>query len=117
MRQNQKDVKRKNRTLKEVALLLLKFDGWQLSEDGTGKTPKGQECSVEFVRCNTYKQTKEIDRTVLVELWKKKGAKVLLLSDPDGTYYFWLDAIKDQVTSKDGVVYIQESLASIVQRF
>ena len=121
MQQNPKEVdprRRKNRTLEEVAMLLLNMDGWELSLYGdfyTGKTPKAQDCTVRFLRL--HDANKMVDINIVKELWESKGSRILIISDAEGTFYYWLDVIKPELKTDGKKIHFPEKLSSIKQNF
>jgi hypothetical protein len=121
MKQHQKEEdprRRKNRTLEETAMLLLNMDGWELFlSDGffKGKTPKGQGCTVKFLKL--HDGDKMVDINIVKELWESKGSRILMISDTEGTFYYWLDVIKPELKTDGKKIHFPEKLSSIKQKF
>tara|TARA_R110002050_G_scaffold55230_14_gene124792 strand:- start:1411 stop:1821 length:411 start_codon:yes stop_codon:yes gene_type:complete len=87
---------------KAVILLLNTFDGWKLEHaggneifDASGLTPKGRRCVIEMKFRTKYYEDKMLEvkkYNGLMEL-DKDIIKIYFVSDPEGTYMFWLDGI------------------------
>ena len=117
------------------------FDDWKLQwcgnenkcYDAYGYTPKGNKCVIEMKFRKKYYKTKLIEKDKLDCLMKlpKDVVKIYFVSDPKGTYYFWLNKLEDmEVMSKrcpsttfwrkhrieKQVYMLDESLASVVNR-
>ena len=91
--------------LEKAVVLLLNFDGWNLKHtggdytfyDAEGFTPKGKRCVIEMKFRTKYYETKmlEVDKyNRLMEL-PDSVVKIYFVSDPKGTYFFWLDGIEE----------------------
>ena len=117
------------------------FNGWQLEwcgdenkcYDARGITPKGKKCVVEMKFRNKYYKSKLIEKYKFDELMKldEDIVKIYYVSDPKGTYYFWLDKLvdlkiiqkrcpkttlwNDNKIKKD-VYLLDEDLASIIHK-
>jgi hypothetical protein len=90
---------------KIVVEFLNRFDGWELEwtggkfevYDAKGYTPKGKKCVIEMKFRDKYYETKMLEvkkYNALMEL-DSDIVKIYFVSDPEGTYMFWLDGIKD----------------------
>lgn len=81
------------------------FDGWKLEwvgdknlcYDAKGVTPKGHKCVIEMKFRKKYYKTKLIEKDKLDRLMKlpQDVVKIYYVSDPKGSYYFWLNKLKD----------------------
>ena len=81
------------------------FDDWKLEwcgdenlcYDARGYTSKGHKCVIEMKFRKKYYKTKLIEKYKMDELLKlpKDVVKIYFVADPKGTYYFWLDKLKD----------------------
>ncbi len=126
---------------KAVILLLNSFDGWDLKHtgesysyyDAEGYTPKGRKCVIEMKFRKKYYETKmlEVEKyNRLMEL-PDDVVKIYFVSDPQGTYFFWLDGIEalksvekycprttmwDSRKKKKEVYLLTEDLASYVHK-
>ena len=86
----------------KAVVTLLNFDGWNLEHtgenyeyyDAKGTTPKGIQCVMEMKFRKTYYDTKIIEKAKFDKLIKHDAA-FYLVSDPKGTYIFWLNDLKD----------------------
>ena len=89
----------------EKALVtLLNFDGWDLEwcgkgfehYDAIGKTPKGFDCVVEMKFRNKYYEDKMLEKYKYDKLFEmdKSIVKLYFISDPKGSYMFWLNKLK-----------------------
>tara|TARA_R110000764_G_scaffold17717_2_gene48504 strand:- start:969 stop:1391 length:423 start_codon:yes stop_codon:yes gene_type:complete len=88
---------------KAVILLLNKFDGWELTHTGSGSsfydaegyTPKGRKCVIEMKFRKKYYEDKmlEVDKYNRLMALPEDIVKIYFVSDPEGTYFFWLDGI------------------------
>jgi len=89
----------------EKALVtLLNFDKWELEWcgggyehfDAKGKTPKGFECVVEMKFRNKYYEDKMLEKYKYDKLFEmnKDIVKLYFISDPKGSYMFWLNKLK-----------------------
>jgi hypothetical protein len=117
------------------------FDDWQLEwvgdknlpYDAIGKTPKGDECVIEMKFRKTYYETKLLEKKRFDNLMKlpKKVIKIYFVSDPKGSYWFWLNKLQElnifnkrfpETTHWSGskikkeVYLLDESQASLVNR-
>ena len=100
-----KELKTTHKFEKAVVLFLNTFDDWKLKHTGVhnelydaeGLTPKGKKCVIEMKFRKKYYDTKMIEVTKFDELMalNKDIVKIFFVSDPKGTYMFWLDGIKD----------------------
>ncbi len=89
---------------KAVILILNNFDGWQLEHTGSsrkcydaiGLTPKGRKCIMEMKFRNKYYKDKmlEADKFNCMMNEDKDVVKIYFVSDPKGTYMYWLDGIE-----------------------
>jgi hypothetical protein len=89
---------------KAVILLLNTFDNWNLEHTGStnkvydaiGMTPKGRKCVIEMKFRTKYYETKMLEVHKYDNLMKldKDVIKIYFVSDPEGTYFYWLDGIK-----------------------
>lgn len=90
--------------LENAVVLFLNWEGWELTHTGEGYsyydaegfTPKGRKCVIEMKFRSKYYETKmlEVDKyNHLMEL-PEDVVKIYLVSDPKGTYFFWLDGIE-----------------------
>lgn len=81
------------------------FNGWQLEwvgdqnlcYDVRGLTPKGFKCVIELKFRKTYYKQKLLEKYKYDRLMKlpKDVIKLYFVSDPKGSYFFWLDKLKD----------------------
>lgn len=87
---------------KAVILLLNQFDGWELKHcggnkvyDAEGLTPKGRRCVIEMKFRTKYYPTKMLEVKKYNSLMQldREIVKIYFVSDPRGTYMFWLDGI------------------------
>ncbi len=89
----------------EKALVtLLNFDKWELEWcgggyehfDAKGKTPKGFDCVVEMKFRNKYYEDKMLEKYKYDKLFEmnKDIVKLYFISDPKGSYMFWLNKLK-----------------------
>jgi hypothetical protein len=87
-----------------VILFLNTFDGWKLNHtksseiyDAVGLTPKGRKCVIEMKFRNKYYEDKMLEKKKYDNLMKLDDdiVKIYFVSDPQGTYMYWLDGIKD----------------------
>ena len=130
-----------NKFEKAFVMMLNTFDDWQLEwvgdknlcYDAIGVTPKGNKCVVEMKFRKKYYETKMLEvkkYNALMEL-DSDIVKIYFVSDPQGSYWFWLDKLKDikvfekscPTTSYWGnnkiqkeVFLLKEELASIVDK-
>jgi hypothetical protein len=90
---------------KALVKMLNVFDGWKLewlgsknlSYDAAGYTPKGNKCVVEMKFRKKYYDTKMIEKKKYDALMSLPDdiVKIYFVSDPKGSYWFWLDKIKE----------------------
>tara|TARA_R110002153_G_scaffold4216_2_gene20256 strand:+ start:236 stop:658 length:423 start_codon:yes stop_codon:yes gene_type:complete len=124
-----------------VILILNKFDGWDLTHtggsysyyDAEGYTPKGRKCVIEMKFRNKYYEDKmlEVDKYNRLMTLPDDIVKIYFVSDPEGTYFFWLDGIDklksvekycprttmwDNSKKKKEVYLLTEDLASYVNK-
>jgi len=101
-----------NKFEKAFVLFLNTFDNWKLDwvgkknlpYDAMGYTPKGNKCVVEMKFRTKYYETKMIEKKKYDLLMSLPGdvAKIYFVSDPKGSYWFWLDKLKElEVLNKD----------------
>ena len=84
-------------------LLLNAFDGWDLEwcgggydhYDARGKTPKGNDCVIEFKFRNKYYQTKmlEVFKYEKLMAMPDNVTKIYNVHDSKGSYMFWLNKL------------------------
>jgi|TARA_R110000796_G_scaffold2888_3_gene11174 hypothetical protein len=97
---------------KALVRILNVFDGWKLEwvgpknlpYDATGYTPKGKKCVVEMKFRTKYYETKMLEKKKYDALMAlpEDVVKMYFVSDPKGSYWFWLDKIKElEVLSKN----------------
>ncbi len=87
---------------KAVIEILNTFDGWDLTHtgegfsrwDAEGLTPKGLECVVEFKFRKKYYPEKLIEKEKYDALIESGKTAIYFVTDPKGSYYFWLNTIK-----------------------
>jgi hypothetical protein len=94
-----------NKLERALVWFLNGFDEWRLEwcgdknlcYDAIGKTPKGHKCVIEMKFRKKYYKTKLIEKYKMDELMKLPDdvVKIYFVSDPKGTYYFWLNKLKD----------------------
>tara|TARA_R110000823_G_scaffold42397_2_gene111106 strand:+ start:2849 stop:3334 length:486 start_codon:yes stop_codon:yes gene_type:complete len=75
-----------------------------LPYDAVGYTPKGKKCVVEMKFRTKYYETKMIEKKKYDALMALPAdvVKIYYVTDPKGSYWFWLDKIKElEVLSKD----------------
>lgn len=99
------NISKTNEFEKAVILLLNTFDGWNLEHTGAsnkvydaiGTTPKGKKCVIEMKFRKKYYETKMLEVHKYDNLMKldKDVVKIYFVSDPEGTYFYWLDGIKE----------------------
>ena len=90
---------------KAVIKLLNTFDDWQLEwvgdqnlpYDAIGKTPKGADCVFEMKFRKKYYDTKLLEKVKYDRMMgiDEKYVKIYFVSDPKGTYYFWLNKLDE----------------------
>ena len=88
-----------------VILILNGFDDWDLKPtedefscyDAIGITPKGRKCVVEFKFRKKYYETKmlEVKKYNCIMKMPDDYVKLYFVADPEGTYIFWLDGLKE----------------------
>ena len=93
----------KTHQLEKAVILILRLDGWDLTHtggdytfyDAEGYTPKGRKCVMEMKFRNKYYETKmlEVDKYNKLMALPDDIVKIYFVSDPQGTYFFWLDGI------------------------
>jgi hypothetical protein len=127
--------------LEQAVIWFLNFEGWELTHTGSefehydakGITPKGRKCVIEMKFRKTYYETKmlEVKKYEALMSLPEDIVKIYFVSDPKGTYMFWLDGIEklksvkkycprttlwnDQKKSKE-VYLLDENLASYVNK-
>ena len=87
---------------KTVVTFLNTFDGWDLTHtgdgfakwDAEGLTPKGLECVMEMKFRKKHYFDKMLEKDKYDALMKTGKVALYLVSDPKGTYYFWLNKLK-----------------------
>lgn len=94
-----------NKFEKALVLFLNTFDEWKLEwvgdqnlpYDAIGKTPKGLDCVIEMKFRKKYYDTKLIEKKKYDNLMSLNDdtIKIYFVSDPKGSYYFWLNKLKD----------------------
>jgi len=130
-----------NKFEKAFVMMLNTFDDWQLQwvgdqnlcYDAIGLTPKGNKCVVEMKFRKKYYETKMLEvkkYNALMEL-DSDIVKIYFVSDPQGSYWFWLDKLKKLKTFEKScpttsywgnnkiqkeVFLLSEDLASIVDK-
>tara|TARA_R110000744_G_scaffold276282_1_gene389000 strand:- start:40 stop:456 length:417 start_codon:yes stop_codon:yes gene_type:complete len=88
--------------------MLNTFDGWQLDwvgdknlcYDAQGLTPKGGKCVVEMKFRKKHYETKMLEKKkydALMDL-PNDVVKIYFVSDPKGSYWYWLDKLKELKT-------------------
>ena len=92
-----------NKFEKALIWFLNTFDDWDLEwvgdqnlcYDAIGKTPKGNKCVVEMKFRKKYYDTKLIEKKKYDKLMQldQDLVKIYFVSDPKGTYYFWLNGL------------------------
>lgn len=135
------NIKRTNKFEKAFIWFYNSFDGWQLEwvgdknlpYDAIGKTPMGEDCVIEMKFRKTYYDTKLIEKKRFDNLMKlpKKVVKIYFVSDPKGSYWFWLNKLDElnifnkrfpETTHWSGtkvkkeIYLLDESQASLVHR-
>src|SRR6056300_1069237 len=97
-------IQKTNKFEKAFVMMLNTFDDWQLEwvgdqnlcYDAIGLTPKGNRCVVEMKFRKKYYETKMLEKKkydALMEL-NSDIVKIYFVSDPQGSYWFWLDKLK-----------------------
>lgn len=95
-------ISRINKLEKGVILILNTFDGWNLKHtgdgmckwDAEGKTPKGLDCVMEMKFRNKHYPEKMLEKDKYDALIGTGKVALYFVSDPKGTYYFWLNNLK-----------------------
>lgn len=100
-----KAITQTNKLEKALVWFLNAFDDWDLewvgdqnlSYDAIGKTPKNVDCVIEFKFRKKYYDTKLLEKYKYDEMMKLPDnvVKIYFVSDPKGTYYFWLNKLVD----------------------
>ena len=134
-------IQKTNKFEKAFVMMLNTFDDWQLEwvgdqnlcYDAIGLTPKGNRCVVEMKFRKKYYETKMLEKKkydALMEL-NSDIVKIYFVSDPQGSYWFWLDKLKKLKTFEKScpttsywgnnkiqkeVFLLSEELASIIDR-
>tara|TARA_R100001163_G_scaffold11614_4_gene10625 strand:- start:12985 stop:13401 length:417 start_codon:yes stop_codon:yes gene_type:complete len=98
-------IQKTNELEKGLVKLLNNFDDWKLEwvgdlnlcYDAKGYTPKGYECVVEFKFRNKYYKSKLLEKKKYDALMNlpKDVVKIYFVSDPKGTYWFWLNKLDE----------------------
>ena len=88
----------------QSVVLLLNFDGWDLTwtgegythYDAIGKTKKGFDCVIEMKFRSKYYETKMMEKSKHDSLMALNDSilKIYYVFDPKGNYMYWLDALK-----------------------
>jgi len=96
-------IEKTNKFEKAVIEFLNLFDDWQLEwvgdknlcYDAQGYTPKGNKCVVEMKFRNKYYETKMLEKKKYDSLMElpEDVVKIYFVSDPKGTYWFWLEKL------------------------
>tara|TARA_R100001244_G_scaffold59445_1_gene50003 strand:+ start:1523 stop:2005 length:483 start_codon:yes stop_codon:yes gene_type:complete len=135
------NIKKTNEFEKVFCKILNEFNGWQLKWVGDknlcydlkGITPKGRKCVIELKFRKKYYKAKMIEKYKYDRLMKldKDIVKIYFVSDPGGSYYFWLDKLTDlKIIEKDcptttywnddkikkNVYLLDEDLASVIHK-
>jgi len=101
-------IKTTNKFEKAFILMLNTFDGWQLEwvgdknlcYDAIGFTPKGNNCVVEMKFRKKHYETKMLEKKkydAMISL-PSDVVKIYFVSDPKGSYWYWLDKLKELKT-------------------
>ena len=100
-----KQITKTNKFEQALVWFLNAFEEWNLEwvgdknlcYDAIGLTPKGHKCVVEMKFRKKYYETKLIEKYKFDKLMEldEDVVKIYYVSDPKGTYYFWLDKLKD----------------------
>ena len=112
MTKQKTNIQRTHKFEKALVRILNVFDGWKLEwlgeknycYDAAGYTPKGMKCVVEMKFRTKYYETKLIEKKTYDKLMSLSDdvVKIYFVSDPKGSYWFWLDKLKElEVLSKD----------------
>jgi hypothetical protein len=94
-----------NKFEKAFVLFLNTFDNWKLDwvgkknlpYDAMGYTPKGNKCVIEMKFRKKYYQDKMLEKKKYDALMSlpKDVVKIYFVSDPKGSYWFWLDKLEE----------------------
>ena len=94
-----------NKFEKALVWFLNAFDDWKLewvgdqnlAYDAIGKTPKGLDCVIEMKFRKKYYDTKLLEKKKYDNLMSLNDdiIKIYFVSDPKGSYYFWLNKMVD----------------------
>ena len=94
-----------NKFEKAFVMLLNALDDWDLKwvgednlcYDAIGKTPKGKDCVIEMKFRKKYYETKMLEKYKFDKLMElpEHVVKIYFVSDPKGSYWFWLDKLKE----------------------
>ena len=100
-----RQITKTNKFEQALVWFLNAFEEWNLEwvgdknlcYDAIGLTPKGHKCVVEMKFRKKYYETKLIEKYKFDKLMEldEDVVKIYYVSDPKGTYYFWLDKLKD----------------------
>lgn len=100
-----KEITITNKFEKALVWFLNAFDDWKLewvgdknlSYDAIGKTPKGLDCVIEMKFRKKYYDTKLLEKKKYDNLMSLNDdiIKIYFVSDPKGSYYFWLNKMVD----------------------
>ena len=90
---------------KALVLFLNVFDDWKLEWNGDGNlpydakgfTPKGNKCVIEMKFRKTHYEDKMLEVKKYNDLMELPDdvVKIYFVSDPKGSYWFWLDKLKE----------------------
>jgi hypothetical protein len=90
---------------KALVLFLNTFDDWKLEWNGDGNlpydasgfTPKGNKCVIEMKFRKTHYEEKMLEVKKYNDLMDLDDdlVKIYFVSDPKGSYWFWLDKLKE----------------------
>ena len=88
----------------QSVVLLLNFDGWDLTwtgdgythYDAVGQTKMGFDCVIEMKFRSKYYETKMLEKSKHDSLMALDDSilKIYYVFDPKGNYMYWLDALK-----------------------
>ena len=100
-----KQITKTNKFEQALVWFLNAFEEWNLEwvgdknlcYDAIGTTPKGNKCVVEMKFRKKYYETKLIEKYKYDRLMELEDdvVKIYYVSDPKGSYYFWLNKLKD----------------------
>lgn len=100
-----KQIEKTNKFEKAFVLFLNTFDNWNLewvgdknlSYDIKGYTPKGNKCVIEMKIRKKHYETKMLEKAKYDALMSLPDdiVKIYFVSDPKGSYWFWLDKLKE----------------------